>query len=210
MPAQRQGEVWRVDCEEVARHGLDGARGIDIVPADEIERSRTFADRDRRRHWLALRIALRSALVPWIGRTDAAGPFRLGAAGRPALNGHGPSFSISHTGPLGLVAIATDSIGVDIEPERAAAIAAWRRSAIEAAAIMLAPGLALPDAPEPRFIQCWVRLEAYAKASGWGIGRTLVELGAAGARQGEPAGGDQPSSPGGPAEASPNWSVVDL
>ena len=68
------------------------------------------------------------------------------------------------------------SIGVDVERTRRVRLVEARRARIEeaGAALSAAP---LPNEGEARFLQAWVRLEAFAKAEGCGIGRLLTRLG---------------------------------
>ncbi len=87
------------------------------------------------------------------------------------------AFSLSHAPGLALIGLAPrGSIGVDVERTRRVRLGEARRARIEEAggALNATP---LPDAEEARFLQAWVRLEAFAKAEGCGIGRLLTRLG---------------------------------
>lgn len=181
--------IWLVDCDRLADAPV-GA-GLALVPPDEQARSRRLHDPARSRQWLGLRIALRCLIATSVGLERAAAPFTIDPSGRPSIAGGGTHFSITDCGPLALVAIASEAIGVDLEAVRPVTIAGWRRTALEARAMALASGRALPSDPDARFIQAWARLEAVAKATGLGLGRTIGRLEAA----------ERPVSAGAPATA---------
>jgi 4'-phosphopantetheinyl transferase len=84
-------------------------------------------------------------------------------------------FSLSHARGVALIGLTpAGTIGVDVERTREVRIAAERRAAIEAAGAAL--GASLAGDGNTRFLHAWVRLEAYAKADGCGIGRLLTQL----------------------------------
>ena len=171
------GSIWRIDCGRLPPAAIEA--GLVLVPADERERGRRLQDPARSLQWLGLRVALRSLLAVEIGRERASAPFVTDPSGRPSIAG-GPHFSISDCGPLALIAIADGAVGVDLEAVRPVRIADWRRAALEARATALTGGRALPADPDERFIQAWTRLEAIAKATGRGLGRTIGRLESAG------------------------------
>jgi phosphopantetheinyl transferase len=137
------------------------------------------------------RIALRRLLARSFGRTVAGQPFQAGPHGKPALAGLSGDFNLSHTyydlqspgaaeqsaavALVGLGRIAP--IGVDLEPFRTVRLDARRRASIIAAGIAVADGAPLRDDEETAVIQAWTRLEAWGKADGRGIGRTLSHFG---------------------------------
>ena len=93
----------------------------------------------------------------------------------------GIDFSLSHIDGYALIGLArSGQIGVDLEAERGARISSLRREAMIAAATGLSRD-PLAGAADARFVQAWSRLEAFAKADGRGIGRTLADLGLRGA-----------------------------
>src|SRR5262249_60202312 len=87
-------------------------------------------------------------------------------------------FSLAHAEDWALIGVARgNEIGVDLEVVRSVALAPLRRQHILRAAAVLSP-MPLIEAPaDAAFIQAWVRLEALAKASGEGLGRTLTGRG---------------------------------
>jgi 4'-phosphopantetheinyl transferase len=99
--------------------------------------------------------------------------------GKPALTGMpGVSFSVSHSGTIGVIAVAADgtNLGVDIErvrPRRHLAALAARTLGPDA----LAAWRAAPEAEQlARFLHAWTAKEAYLKAVGTGITVRLSEV----------------------------------
>jgi 4'-phosphopantetheinyl transferase len=136
--------------------------------------------------WRSSHIALRIALERHVGQGIRGLAYDIEAGGRPRLprpaelTTH-PHFSLSHAGRFALIAIShTGPVGIDLEVEREIKINAERRQRMELAAIRLSPEQALPADPDARFLQAWVRLEAAAKSSGYGIGQILTASGAVG------------------------------
>ncbi len=129
------------------------------------------------------RSLLRRLLARRFGRALASQPFTAGPFGKPLIAGLGGDFNLSHTTQadgrsfalIGLGPVA--AIGVDLEPTRTVRLDARRRDLIIAAALRVGEGAALPDLPALRVLQAWARLEAWGKADGRGIGRTLTQFG---------------------------------
>jgi 4'-phosphopantetheinyl transferase len=120
-------------------------------------------------------IALRILLERTCGAAVRGVPFARGITGKPSLAGTPVHFSLAHTTGAALIAVSRDGpVGVDLEAPRAVRIPPHRRPPIEALAVRIAGGalLAGHDA-DARFLNAWVRLEAFAKAGGTGIGRLL-------------------------------------
>ena len=134
--------------------------------------------------WLAAHIALRLLLERRVGARWRGMPLVRGQGARPHLEGAPVAFSLSHVSGLALIGLTlSGDIGVDIERERTVRVGAPRRGLIEAAGAALNAEQALPAvAGDARFLQAWVRLEAFAKAQGYGIGRLLTRLGIVGGR----------------------------
>jgi 4'-phosphopantetheinyl transferase len=135
---------------------------------------------------------LRRLIARVFGRTFATLPFAAGPHGKPYLPGLPGDFNLSHTvtedaGAFALVGVGhAAAIGVDLEPRRAVRIDARRRASIIEAGIRAAGGADLPAHDHERILQAWVRLEAWGKANGRGIGRTLTHFGVWGRASGAP------------------------
>lgn len=163
------------------------------LAADQIarfEHSKQARGLDEARRWRGAHIALRLALERAAGPRLRGIPYEIEPGGRPRLSRAAglssiPDFSLAHAGSAALIGISQiGAVGVDIEVPRPFAIGAERRQRLEQAARQLAPGASLPDEPDARFLQAWVRLEAVAKATGLGIGRILTEAGVVGGASG--------------------------
>jgi 4'-phosphopantetheinyl transferase len=165
-------ELWCVDLSAAAPALNAIERRIPRLSAEDRARAALFSDARVRADWLATHVALRLLIE------RAVGPAWRGVAltRKPQLAGAPLGFSLSHARGVALIGLTpTGSIGVDVERPREVRIAAERRAAIEAAGAML--GGALAGNGNTRFLHAWVRLEAYAKADGCGIGRLLTRLG---------------------------------
>ncbi len=181
MSGIQTSEIWGVDlAAATAPLQTIEQRTPRLCSADRA-RAAGFSDASVRDEWLATHTALRllierAAGVRWRGAT-----FYRAERGKPHLNGAPLAFSLSHAPGVALIGLAPlGSIGVDVELTRRVRLGEARRARIEeaGAALSAAP---LPDEGEARFLQAWVRLEAFAKAEGCGIGRLLTRLGILGA-----------------------------
>lgn len=164
-------ELWLVD---IARAGPTLAALDETTPRlshDERERAASLGKAGE--DWRLLRVALRVLLERIVGRKLRGVPLRAGARGKPSLPWPADvEFSLSHSGRYGLIAISEDAIGVDLEHQRKVTFSADRQQAMLAAAQALAP-FARPI----EILQAWVRLEAWGKARGSGVGALLHDLG---------------------------------
>lgn len=187
-------EVWFAD---LGRHLIaieDEERHRPRLSPDEIVRAERISDPDQRRLWRASHIALRDILERSCGPAVRRVPFVSKVGGRPELApeiapelarefGTGAeatalSFSLSHAADVALVGISrTGPIGVDIEALHTRSFPEARRQKIEAIAIDIAGGRALPEDCDRRFLQAWTRVEALSKADGRGVLHTLSSAG---------------------------------
>jgi phosphopantetheinyl transferase len=169
-------DLWFADLAQLA-DPLTALEARDpLAPAAELE----ALDGPRR----IARMTLRRLLARTFGRDFARTPFSAGPHGKPILDGLPGDFNVSHTiGPVApggcaLIGIGhATAIGVDLEAARTVRLDERRRTMIIAAAIALGDGADLPGSDEDRVLHAWARLEAWGKADGRGIGRTLVKLG---------------------------------
>ena len=174
-------ELWCVDTQEAgpALRAVDA--GASLLSAEERHRATEFADAAQADEWLAAHIALRIVLERALGNAARSVAFTRSAHGKPRFDGTPVAFSLAHIPGLALIALSGNgSVGVDVERARAVRVREPRRTRIEAAGAALCRGEQLPGAPDARFLQSWVRLEAFAKAEGCGVGRLLRRLGIGG------------------------------
>ena len=171
-------EIWLVDVERTAPALAELEREVPRLTAQDRRRALAVKDPHERKERLAIYIALRVLLERVAGARAGRQPFIRSAAGKPGLAASSVKFSLSHIEGYALIGLArSGEIGVDLERERPLWISTRRRDELIAVAEGLA-GRRLPGRSEDaRFLQAWSRLEAFAKAHGQGIGRTLSDLG---------------------------------
>lgn len=148
---------------------------------DERERARRFARTQDARRWERSRGLLRLLLGEYL-RVDPAGlRFEAGEQGKPRLAGAAARlptgqerrlcFNMSHSGSIGLYAVALDiEVGVDVERPRGGldALAVSERAFGRATTKRLER---LDEKEREReFLRLWVRHEARLKCSGAGLG----------------------------------------
>jgi 4'-phosphopantetheinyl transferase len=163
--------VWSVPLDGEHHMAADRA----LLSAAELERANRFVTADLRRRFILARAALRRV----VGRCMHVPPetleFELGPHGKPSLREAGTlQFNLSHSGELALIAVTSmDPVGVDVEQIRevhdAEAIAARFFSDAEQHQFRM---LAAEDRMRG-FFRCWTRKEAFIKATGEGLSRSL-------------------------------------
>jgi 4'-phosphopantetheinyl transferase len=175
-------ELWCVDLGAAALVLREIEEGTPRLSDWDKQNAANFADADAAADWLATRIALRLLLERAAGARWRRVPFARTLHGKPHLPGAPVAFSLSHVAGLALIALKVGgAIGVDLERARAVRVRPVRRARIAEAGAALNEEQPLPGGEAARFLQAWVRLEAFAKAQGCGIGRLLTRLGIVGA-----------------------------
>lgn len=151
---------------------LDAGQGEAPLSREERARAARFATPRLRARFTAAHADLRRILGAYLGAAPETLAFATGAFGKPRLAA-APfpiAFNLSHSGGVGLVAVAPDTVGVDVE-----AIAAdppWEIAPevftpAEWADITAQRGIPRSE----RFYEGWCRKEALAKA--WGLGLSV-------------------------------------
>jgi 4'-phosphopantetheinyl transferase len=169
-------ELWLVDLKETAPALAALERETPRLSDDDRRRALCLRDAEERRLRLAAYGALRIALERWGGERVRRTAYRRNASGSPSLAGI-PAFSLSHADSVALIGVTSlRAIGVDLEKQRRVRISARRRNEILAAGAGLGCNVVNGPATDRAFLQAWVRLEAYAKALGEGLGRVLDDL----------------------------------
>ena len=167
--------VWLADLNRSAFP----ARDIDrILSQEERERAARFYLQRDRNDFVAGRAMLRSILGRYLNMDPRHLQFSRGPHGKPELaterGADALCFNIAHSHNVALCAVARGrDIGVDVERVRADVnvdlIAERFFSQREIAALRLLP----QEKKLTAFFTCWVRKEAYLKASGDGLSRRL-------------------------------------
>ena len=192
-PAADAAEVWFARIDTLAEVLAELELRDPLCPAAELAAFDPF----RR----AARQLLRRLIARMFGRSFAGVPFTAGPHGKPCIPGLRGDFNLSHTGSLetggfALIGLCpAGSIGVDLEQVRSVRLDDRRRAMIAEAAIRAASGAELPADDEARILQAWVRLEAWGKAEGRGIGRTLTNFGIWGREAGASSASNQAGDP---------------
>lgn len=174
-------EVWTVELavEPLREGNLAGH----LDPAERARAARFKFERDRRRYVVA-RGLLRELLGGRLGKSPASVGFRVGPHGKPALLAAAAAeettvrFNVSHSGDRALLALADGGREVGVDLESAARLGDARDLPALAARTLSPADLArwgyLPeDGRRQVFLRAWTRLEAYAKATGDGLGNVL-------------------------------------
>ena len=174
-PSKSSPELWFVDLTACAPSLLQVERQQPRLPAGD-----QFGGHNER---MVAHIALRIILERHSGQVVRGLPFEVGTSGKPLLPESLPFFSLSHCRGFALIAVdASGAIGVDLESTRSIRMPADRTRLLLAAASALAPSEKELGGTDQDLLQAWVRLEAFAKADGRGIGHLLTALGIVGAR----------------------------
>jgi 4'-phosphopantetheinyl transferase len=145
-------DVWivRLDLEDAELGRLYG-----LLSADERERAGDLPLTPRKRRYVARQGAVREILGRYAGTPPTQLRLVRSAAGKPRIDQAGaPCFSVSDSGDVALLAIASHEVGVDVERvvRRRAVRGAGRRE-------------------RERFFRSWTRREATGKALGTGLRR---------------------------------------
>lgn len=177
--------VWRLRLGATAA-GLASLR--DLLDDAERQRADRFVFGVHRDRYVAAHGLLRRLISRYTGGSAAGVEFSGEARAKPRLAGWSSlRFSLSHSGDLGLVALAWNGeVGVDVECVRPLAdlggLAATCLSPAERAELQ-----ALPEAGRQRaFFEGWTRKEAFLKATGDGLSRPLADFDVT-VQPGEPA-----------------------
>ena len=142
-----------------------------LTPDERRRSARFYFERDRQRFIVAHGV-LRDVLAHYLGTRAGNIGYVYNAFGKPDLNpafGGRLRFSLSHSGDLAVIAVATSNVGVDVEYIRAesdyAAVANGFFSEAEVNYLTALPSSLHAEA----FFSCWTKKEAYVKASGEGL-----------------------------------------
>ena len=145
----------------------------------ELASARRFVKKEDRAKYILSKSIQRQILARYLSVKPGAIRYTFGAHGKPALASpsEGLQFNLSHSGDRLLLAVTqTDSIGVDIECERAGkplmALAKRFFSPTEYACIQSLP----PHEHTKAFYRCWTRKESFIKGLGDGFSFPLADF----------------------------------
>jgi 4'-phosphopantetheinyl transferase len=164
--------------ELFGRIGAD--RLVATLSDEERQRAARLVFEEDRRAYIAAHHLLRVTLAPLLGRAPEAIEMYAGHGGRPELSGPAAtevSFNLSHTRGLVACAVSFETVvGVDVELVRELPdVAALARSTLTTAEIHELDRI--PPAERSRaFLRRWTIKEAYAKATGHGLGLPITAI----------------------------------
>jgi 4'-phosphopantetheinyl transferase len=173
MPKPEVIELYEVDIDE--RSSLV-PRFEALLAADEKDRAAGFRfDRDRVR-FVVMRGMLRLILAGRLDVTAVSIDLDVNEYGKPSVPG-GADFSVGYSGDMGLIAVASAPVGVDIEEVDPGKVTAGMVEEV------FSPGeresYLSGSMPEDAgaFFRGWVRKEAIVKAVGKGLSCPLPQIG---------------------------------
>jgi 4'-phosphopantetheinyl transferase len=172
----RACEVWRLPLTSGAV--VEAPVWATLSPQEQAQADR-FRHPEDRVAYAAVHALLRLRLGAWVGQPTEALHFVPNPFGKPALQGPGPQFNLSHCRSMVCIAVsAHGAVGVDVEPLD-------RGRELDLAA--LAPDVLTPAEqaqlgaggwPVPwDFMRLWTLKEAVVKASGEGLSQDLHAFG---------------------------------
>jgi 4'-phosphopantetheinyl transferase len=168
--------VWQATLRQPARV-LRELRTT--LSGDERTRADRISSETERRRFVVARGVLRDILGRYLGVEPDRIELAYEKHGRPRLAetfaGSGVSFNLSHAGDLALYAFSRGrAVGVDVESVRRRVHDAERLARRFFSPTEYDAFLALPEEQKPlAFLRCWTRKEAFIKAIGEGLARSL-------------------------------------
>ena len=150
----------------------------EVLSTDERRRAARFAFESDRSRFVMARATLRRLLATRVKAEPEQIEFTYGEQGKPALGGAFADanifFNVAHCDDFALYAFSNDGeIGIDVEAVR------WFADADEIASRMFSPaeneayGQLASHEKTVGFYNCWTRKEAFVKALGNGLSRSL-------------------------------------
>lgn len=157
------------DAIHVWRIGLGGLPDVALLSADERDRATRLKVVTARHRFVSARTHLRLILSRYLDTAPEALRFTHNPHGKPALDGDALHFNLSHTDDLGLLAVAMQPVGVDVERVRTVSNPDYiMRSAFTEHERDII-GMLTGDAALIAFWRAWTRKEAIMKLIGVGF-----------------------------------------
>jgi 4'-phosphopantetheinyl transferase len=148
-----------------------------VLTSDERRRARRYQSTADGRRFVMGRWALRSVLASQLPERPHPQAIPLAATGRPWNDDAGRLFaSVSHAGPLVLVAVARRPVGVDHELRRPVTVDPLVVRRLFSPAESHALGQAGPDRRWEAYLRTWCRKEAVAKGLATGLDEAVADI----------------------------------
>jgi 4'-phosphopantetheinyl transferase len=170
VPRLEPGEthVWRLELDSSEP---DAARLAALLSADERARADAFRFERHRSRYVGGRSRLRELLAAYVGEDARALGLVEGPNGKPELTGHDLRFNLAHSESLGICAVSTAEVGVDVEVverERRPQWEAMAKRFFHGDELRAVDGLS-GEAGWREFLRTWTLKEACLKATGLGL-----------------------------------------
>jgi 4'-phosphopantetheinyl transferase len=162
--------VWNVSPTPVFHSQNDLSA---CLSDEEHQQAALRRDEALRLHFIAVRFALRHVLSRYIDEVPADVPLRRETSGKLVLDRHQDvHFSLTHSGPIALIAVAAAPTGIDAEHIREPQhLDRTARRILHPDTVSTLAELP-PHRRIPAFIAAWTLREAHVKALGGGLFRT--------------------------------------
>lgn len=171
-----QAHLWRYSLNVSSERLAMLAATLD---RSEQERAAALRAAQLRARFIVGRGLLRETLARYAATPPEALRLRVGACGKPALDGEpdsGLRFNLSHCDDLLLIAVTRQrEVGVDLERVRPITSMAQIAESLFSAEERAALEGAAAELREWRFVQLWTRHEAIAKGGGGGLARAPTD-----------------------------------
>jgi 4'-phosphopantetheinyl transferase len=163
--------VWRIPLDAAAPRVPEL---LDALSGEERVRASRLRTTELRVRFVVAHGAVRAILGRYLGVAPSTVRFEISQFGKPEVSGLPLSFNLSHSEGIALCAIAAcGQLGVDVERIRPVtdgdSIVARYFAPAEAASYAALPACDRPAA----FFSTWTRKEAFLKATGLGLQRSL-------------------------------------
>jgi 4'-phosphopantetheinyl transferase len=181
-----------ITLTDLRESGLEKSLLIQLLPSESKGRLLGKSNTDNHDRSLLGELLARYSLKQFKGVTDVRKPFTIGSKGKPHLDGFpGIHFNISHSGGMIVCAVASSSIGVDVEHDRKVNFRVAERFFSPAEINDL---FSLPESErQAYFFQLWTIKESFLKTIGSGLTRTLNSFTVKRSDQGFRLAGDEVS-----------------
>lgn len=176
LPNARQAQLFTVSLLATEQQVSEASR---VLNAEELARANRFVHADVRRRFIMCRSTLRHLLARELKTKAAQLRFRYEQWGKPQLEQSSKTqihFNVSHSGDWGLVLIAREPVGVDLEiPNERIQYRAIASQILSPRERLTWEGLPAP-AQALAVLRIWVCKEALLKAMGLGIAEGLQQV----------------------------------
>lgn len=172
LPTPETIDLWRWDLDDPSWD-----RQVHLLDAREQGQASGFHNERLQNRYRRCRAVLRLILARYLAQPAGGIVFTYGPHGKPGLTSQDVHFNLSHSGQLALLAVSTRPVGVDIEATGRSDVAIdevlnWICHPDEKRCLL---SLRTVER-EAAFYRLWTQKEAYCKALGKGLQKTLTTI----------------------------------